>query len=289
LSAVAQTGSRRKPLRWIAELESDYFFAVVNLRGVMLVRGMVTGRTRAILPRTILIAHGASAIRALLSRGEHQQIIMAWPSRATHGLQRQWSQHVAAHASMADGYGYANCVNANFLAEAFEHLVYWTKGYSDEYYPKVQGCLHLMAGEAMTGEDHYRLTATNRADFPDAIARLVEEVQKRPSENWTLKEAAAFVGYSPFHLSRTFKNIVGYGFPEYVERRRTELAIQRILNSNKDFDTISAESGFGTSQAFREAFRQHLGLLPSEVRAFSAGEEPAMAASSTNVESGVPV
>ena len=64
-----------------------------------------------------------------------------------------------------------------------------------------------------------------------------------------------------------FKAIVGYGFHEYVDRCRTELAVRMLSTTDEPVDIISAEAGFGTAQSLRESVKYHLGLLPSELRA----------------------
>ncbi|MBS1704937.1 MAG: helix-turn-helix transcriptional regulator [Armatimonadetes bacterium] len=270
---LTQTGVRRKPLRWLAELESDYFFFLGVLKGSIFVRGLNSGRTRALLPRMALIANSGAVLRGLLSRGEHSHLVGVWPAGSTRALHRWWQDLIRAEGNGHDGFITASCHVGTILGEVFDQMMIWSNAYSDRNLPKIQGCLHIIAGEGLTSEEPYRLSAVPRASCPAPLLKLIDEVQRNPGESWTLKDAASYVGYSPFHLSRTFKATIGYGFPEYVERRRTEIAITKMLQSNKDIDTISAESGFSTSQGLREAFRQHLGFLPSEVRAFSAGEE----------------
>lgn len=106
-----------------------------------------------------------------------------------------------------------------------------------------------------------------RKGFPKALEALTEAVRQNPAGHWGLKDASNQVGYSPFHLSRTFRQIAGFGFPEYVDRCRTSLALNMLLNdSDASIDQAAISSGFGSTQAMRDSFREYLGFLPSEIR-----------------------
>jgi transcriptional regulator GlxA family with amidase domain len=104
------------------------------------------------------------------------------------------------------------------------------------------------------------------ADLPANISQLVQQVRQRPDVGWPLKEAADLVGYSPFHFSRVYKSLIGYGFHEFVDRCRTEHAVDMLCTSDTPIDVVAAASGFGTTQALRESVKEYLGLVPSELR-----------------------
>jgi AraC-like DNA-binding protein len=56
------------------------------------------------------------------------------------------------------------------------------------------------------------------------------------------------------------------GFPEYVDRCRTEVAIRKLLEGAESMSFVAGDSGFGTPQAMRTAFREYTGFLPSEMK-----------------------
>jgi len=105
------------------------------------------------------------------------------------------------------------------------------------------------------------------ADLPQNITQLIQQVRQKPDVAWPLKDAADFVGYSPFHFSRVYKSLIGYGFHEFVDRCRTEHAVEMLCTSDVPIDVVAAASGFGTTQALRESVKEYLGLVPSELRA----------------------
>jgi AraC-like DNA-binding protein len=92
-------------------------------------------------------------------------------------------------------------------------------------------------------------------------------VRENPALPWPLKDAADMAGYSPFHFSRVFKGLVGYGFHEYVDRCRTECAVELLVTTDMPVDLVASTCGFGTTQGLRESVKEYLGLVPSELRA----------------------
>jgi len=92
---------------------------------------------------------------------------------------------------------------------------------------------------------------------------------KKPDAPWPLKDAAAMAGYSPFHFSRVFKSLAGYGFHEFVDRCRTEFAVGKLCQGELAVDVVASASGFGTTQGLRESIKEYLGLVPSELRVAS--------------------
>lgn len=103
------------------------------------------------------------------------------------------------------------------------------------------------------------------------IAELLHAIKSDAKKNWSLTEAAKLAGYSPFHLSRVFRATTDIGFPEFVDRCRTESAIRQLLDTKLTINEIAEQCGFGSSQAMRTACREYTGFLPSELR--QGGEE----------------
>ncbi|MFN8220096.1 MAG: AraC family transcriptional regulator [Fimbriimonadales bacterium] len=132
--------------------------------------------------------------------------------------------------------------------------------------PIILGALHEILPRLSLSESDIDL-APLPTDLPANIKQLTDEVKQRPDQPWPLKDAADYVGYSPFHFSRVFKQLVGYGFHEFVDRCRTENAVRMICGSETPIDVLAAGAGFGTTQALRESIKEYLGLVPSELRA----------------------
>lgn len=107
--------------------------------------------------------------------------------------------------------------------------------------------------------------------IPLPLLELMLAVKEKPTAPWSLKDAAAMAGYSAFHLSRTFRVAIEYGFPEFVDRCRTELALKELLETDESIEEVANKCGFGSTQALRSACREYVGFLPSEIRSVQIG------------------
>ena len=151
------------------------------------------------------------------------------------------------------------------VAAGLERLVEQLKGSAEDSIPALYGLIHISVGYVLVGESEVGLAPLPQ-ELPAVIRALTARVKEHPEAAWPLKDASDQVGYSPFHFSRVFKALVGYGFHEYVDRCRTELAVRLLSTTDDPVDIISSEAGFGTAQSLRESVKEHLGLLPSELR-----------------------
>ncbi|MFM9873953.1 MAG: helix-turn-helix transcriptional regulator [Fimbriimonadaceae bacterium] len=125
--------------------------------------------------------------------------------------------------------------------------------------------INLLVHEHTLSNDAFTLTRISENNS-EAVDLLVQTIKSNSHEPWSLASAAKMAGYSPFHLSRVFRSFLNVGFPEYVDRCRTESAMKRLLATDETISSISSQTGFGTPQAMRNAFREYTGFLPSEIK-----------------------
>jgi AraC-like DNA-binding protein len=137
--------------------------------------------------------------------------------------------------------------------------------------PAILRVIDEAVGLTLVGESEIGLSPLP-SDLSPVMRALTERVKSRPDLPWPLKDASDQVGYSPFHFSRVFKSLVGYGFHEFVDRCRTEYSIRMLTTTDDPIEIIAAAAGFGTAQSLRESVKDHLGLLPSEFREASENE-----------------
>ena len=74
-------------------------------------------------------------------------------------------------------------------------------------------------------------------------------------------------GWSPFHLHRAFRRIVGETPKQYTLRLRLEGAAARMLASDDSIVDVALAAGFNSHEVFTRAFRRHFGRTPAEYRA----------------------
>lgn len=85
-------------------------------------------------------------------------------------------------------------------------------------------------------------------------------------EPLTLEGLAKEFYVSKSYLSRSFKEVVGFGFREYVNILRIQLAQEMLGDSDLSISEISESVGFESVSYFGQVFQKHLAISPSQYR-----------------------
>ena len=245
---------------------------ILNLSGTLI--GRVAGQGRLILapPRSLTFIRGTRLI-VQAARGDHETLIITWPSVVA-PLLEHWitSRSNAKGATVSTRNVACKPIDPHFL-DASERLLSAIATGGETMEPLIVSVIYECVARLMLGMDQVQLASVPRT-LPDTISELVLTVRENPAAQWPLKDAADMAGYSPFHFSRVFKNLVGYGFHEYVDRCRTECAVEMLCTTDHAVDMVASTCGFGTTQGLRESVKEYLGLVPSELRAVPEIVEP---------------
>ena len=237
---------------------------IINLSGTLLARSAPNGRLVLVPPRSLtFVRPGKLVIQA--ARGDHESLLISWPAAATPVLERWLQARAGARPNAAGRTVACKPIDPQFLG-AFERFNAAIKGSMEAMEPLVLSVLYEVVARLMASGDQVQLAALP-PDLPETIKDLVARVRKNPAAPWPLKDAADLAGYSPFHFSRVFKSLVGYGFHEFVDRSRTECAVEMLVTTESAVDLVASTCGFGTTQGLRESVKEYLGLVPSELRA----------------------
>ena len=237
---------------------------LINLSGALLARSAPNGRLVVIAPRSItFLRPGKLVVQA--ARGDHESLLITWQARATPVLE-VWLQGRANARAGAPSRGVACKPIDPHFAAAYERFNAAVGGPVEAMEPLVLSVLYEVVARLMSSGDQVQLAALPLG-LPETITDLIAQVRKNPAAPWPLKDAADMAGYSPFHFSRVFKQLVGYGFHEFVDRSRTECAVEMLVTTESAVDLVASTCGFGTTQGLRESVKEYLGLVPSELRA----------------------
>ena len=99
--------------------------------------------------------------------------------------------------------------------------------------------------------------------------RMVEHAREllaaEPGRPHTLADIARQVHGSPFHLTRTFREVLGMPLHQYLLRLRLTLALHRLDQGDHTLSTLALELGFSSHSHFTTAFRRHFGITPTQV------------------------
>lgn len=245
-------------------IPAQYNAIAINHKGTLLVRSATNPKLIVVPPRSITFLKGRLKLGVVAARGEHSTQILSWASAVTPllehwintRLQARSAQHVVRPIACKP-------IDPLFLVavERLEH----SRSAGESVELVMLSAIYEIVSKLMMGGDEVQL-ATIPDDLPETLKNLTLKVRANPALGWPLKEAADMAGYSPFHFSRVFKQLVGYGFHEYVDRCRTECAIDMLVSTDSAVDLVASTCGFGTTQGLRESVKEYLGLVPSELR-----------------------
>ncbi|MCC3355897.1 helix-turn-helix domain-containing protein [Bacillus sp. REN16] len=101
------------------------------------------------------------------------------------------------------------------------------------------------------------------------LKRLIEKVIVIIHENYkydiSLESCADEVGTNPYSLSKSFKQIVGINFIDYLTQLRIEKAKEMLQNSDMKINHIAETVGYRQSY-FNRIFKKQIGVTPSQYR-----------------------
>jgi len=258
------TGTAGKTSMGTIEVPQGANLLGINLRGTLIARSGMLGRLILIPPMSLVYIRGT---RLLLqaARGEHEAIVLSWPSRTTPMLEDWMTGRNAPKNDRGEPRTIGVKPISPMFLNAIERLKLATSAESSVTELEVLSVLYEASAKLMVGPDEMQL-ASLPVTLPESMTELIASVRENPAGSWPLREASDRAGYSPFHFSRIFKSMVGYGFHEFVDRCRTENAVRMLLASELSVDSIAQKCGFGTTQGLRESVKEYLGLVPSELR-----------------------
>lgn len=110
-----------------------------------------------------------------------------------------------------------------------------------------------------------RAAATRRADLVEAARG---ELQRAPHVNRSVRELAAALSTSPFHLCRVFRAVTARTLNDYLTELRLRMALERLEADSMGgtLATIAHDLGFASHAHFSTAMRRVHGLPPSRLR-----------------------
>jgi AraC family transcriptional regulator len=107
------------------------------------------------------------------------------------------------------------------------------------------------------------------------LLELLRSIRYHLDANVSLDALATRAGWSPFHLHRAFRRMVGETPKQYTQRLRLEGAAARLLASDDSVLDVAIAAGFTSHEVFTRAFRRHFGRTPAAYRATAlAGASP---------------
>lgn len=120
----------------------------------------------------------------------------------------------------------------------------------------------------LSGEPMVPAEIPRRAQLVDQVRHYVLQHYHQPTLG--LADAAASVRRSPSYISTVFARETGIPFHAYVQELRLAKARRLLLDPRLTVAEVAQASGYASACWFRHAFRQHVGMSPSQWRQASS-------------------
>ncbi len=99
----------------------------------------------------------------------------------------------------------------------------------------------------------------------ERVQMVCQYIDEHIDEACTLEEIGAAVGWSPYHLQRTFKQVVGITPRQYAEMQRIA-RFKECLRSGESVTNAALEAGYSSSSRIYAQTEQHMGMSPKRYR-----------------------
>lgn len=156
---------------------------------------------------------------------------------------------------------------------------------SEEAAERIGNVFRQLIEECQSGEDEIAKRAYLRALVEQLIILILRHAGKENvvqsetlinralgylythfSEDITVADAAAYVGYTPNYFNTCFSRQMGVPFGEYLRQMRLNYAENMLRSGITQITDVAYESGFGSLSYFSRCFREKYGMSPKEYR-----------------------
>jgi len=108
-------------------------------------------------------------------------------------------------------------------------------------------------------------------DTHNSLAPLLDHLQERLDEEWTIDKISTFAKMSPRTLQRRFKECSGLSPLVWLTQQRLLFARDLLETTKLSIDEIAYKVGIGSAESLRHHFRREMATSPSAYRrAFSS-------------------
>ena len=111
-----------------------------------------------------------------------------------------------------------------------------------------------------------QLPHSSQRNYAERFEAVFSYLDRHFAEDLTLEDVAAVAGFSKFHFSRTFKQLSGCNFYEYLCHRRIKSSEVLLMRPELSISQIALQSGFSSVSTFNRTFKKLKGCTPTQYR-----------------------
>jgi AraC family transcriptional regulator len=101
---------------------------------------------------------------------------------------------------------------------------------------------------------------------PRTVRQISEHIDSNIEQRITVEVLANLASLSVSYFVRAFKQSIGVTPHEYLMRRRVQLTIKLLSDTDMPLSEIAHAAGFVDQSHFARRFRQHVGMSPRDYR-----------------------
>jgi AraC-type DNA-binding domain-containing proteins len=104
-------------------------------------------------------------------------------------------------------------------------------------------------------------------EYFDRFFNVCQYINEHCTENIKIDDIAAIAGFSKYHFTRLFKEIMNVSCYDYLTNRRIMYAEQLLIEPDLTIMQVAMKSGFSSLATFNRVFRAKNHCTPSEYKA----------------------
>ena len=147
---------------------------------------------------------------------------------------------------------------------------------ADEYLGKIYELHSPMGLQTLMGdmvEDYTRRVqsgtsagTTSDTAYSREIQLTADYIRNHLSDAIPLSDLAELTGYTPYYLSRKFKQETGCPLPAYIRQEKLKYAAHLLITTESSVAEITEAISFSSRSHFSEDFAKQMGMPPGEYR-----------------------
>lgn len=143
---------------------------------------------------------------------------------------------------------------------------------ADEYIGKIDehhspiGLQHLMSGICLDFGDRIRRFRQNSHPRSREIRLCEDYIHNHLTEHIPLEDLAALTGYTPYYLSRKFREETGQSLTAFIRQEKIKYAAHLLITTEDSISKITEDIGLSSRSHFSEDFAKIMGMPPGAYR-----------------------
>ncbi len=96
--------------------------------------------------------------------------------------------------------------------------------------------------------------------------KVMSYIEEHLEQELSWEEIARELHYSKYYVARAFRKSTGSTLHKYIQGRRLDEAARKLAQTDRPIIEIAFDAGYGSQQAFTQAFRVEYLCTPQEYR-----------------------